>query len=145
MGWPLRRNRPSRCAESERPALMITLRETPSHVSPYLRRHEQNKIVCLSYARERGRRNDMKIDTPVFIVGGGPVGLAMALLLDRFGVDCVVAERDPATTEHPKSRGCFPRTMELFRQWGIEDAIRAVGLPDKAAGFSLLVSIAGHE
>ena len=35
---------------------------------------------------------------PVFIAGGGPVGLAMALLLDRFGVDCVVVEKS-ATTE----------------------------------------------
>ena len=61
---------------------------------------------------------DMKNDTPVFIVGGGPVGLAMALLLDRFGVDCIVAEKDPTTTKHPKSRGCLARTMELFRQWG---------------------------
>src|SRR4029453_15110418 len=88
---------------------------------------------------------DIKNDTSVFIVGGGPVGLAMALLLDRFGIDCIVAEKDPTTTEHPKSRGCLARTMELFRQWGIEDAIRARGLPDNAAGFSFVDSIAGHE
>jgi 2-polyprenyl-6-methoxyphenol hydroxylase-like FAD-dependent oxidoreductase len=89
--------------------------------------------------------NDIKNDTSVFIVGGGPVGLAMAVLLDRFGIDCIVAERDPTTTEHPKSRGCLARTMELFRQWGIEDAIRARGLPDNAAVFSFVDSIAGHE
>jgi putative polyketide hydroxylase len=89
--------------------------------------------------------NEMKKDTPVFIVGGGPVGLAMALLLDRVGIDCIVAEKDPTTTEHPKSRGCLARTMELFRQWGIEDAIRARGLPDNAAVFSFVDSVAGHE
>jgi 2-polyprenyl-6-methoxyphenol hydroxylase-like FAD-dependent oxidoreductase len=88
---------------------------------------------------------DMKNDTSVFIVGGGPVGLAMALLLDRFGIDCIVAEKDPTTTEHPKSRGCLPRTMELFRQWGIEDAIRARGLQDNSGVFSFVDSIAGHE
>jgi 2-polyprenyl-6-methoxyphenol hydroxylase-like FAD-dependent oxidoreductase len=89
--------------------------------------------------------NDMTNDTSVFIVGGGPVGLAMALLLDRFGIDCIVAERDPATTEHPKSRGCWPRTMELFRQWGVEDAIRARGLQENSAVFSFVDSIVGHE
>ena len=31
--------------------------------------------------------------TTVFIAGGGPVGLAMSLLLDRFGIDCVVVEK----------------------------------------------------
>ena len=30
--------------------------------------------------------------TSVFIVGGGPVGLAMGLLLDRFGIDAVIIE-----------------------------------------------------
>jgi 2-polyprenyl-6-methoxyphenol hydroxylase-like FAD-dependent oxidoreductase len=88
---------------------------------------------------------DMKNDTSVFIVGGGPVGLAMALLLDRFGINCIVAEKDPTTTEHPKSRGCLPRTMELFRQWSIEAAIRARGLQDNSGVFSFVDSIAGHE
>jgi 2-polyprenyl-6-methoxyphenol hydroxylase-like FAD-dependent oxidoreductase len=83
--------------------------------------------------------------TSVFIVGGGPVGLSTALLLDRFGVDCVVAERSPTTTEHPKARGCVARTMELFRQWGVEDAIRDRGLPSDAYVFSVAASIAGKE
>ena len=82
--------------------------------------------------------------TPVFIVGGGPVGLAMALLLHRFGIDCVVAEKSPATTNHPKSRGCFPRTMELFRQWGVEDAIRVRGLPDESDVFAFVESVGGR-
>ncbi len=62
--------------------------------------------------------------TSVFIVGGGPVGLAMGLLLHRFGIRCVVVERSEGTTTHPKSRGCFVRSMELFRQWGVEAPIR---------------------
>jgi len=81
----------------------------------------------------------------VFIVGGGPVGLAMALLLDRFGVSFVLAEKNPTTTDHPKARGTWSRTMELFRQWGIEDKVRARGLPNGATGFAFVETIAGRE
>ena len=84
-------------------------------------------------------------NTAVFIVGGGPVGLAMALLLHRFGVDCVVVEKSPTTTDHPKSRGCWIRTMEIFRQWGIEQRIRDRGLQDGSDMFVFVESIAGRE
>jgi 2-polyprenyl-6-methoxyphenol hydroxylase-like FAD-dependent oxidoreductase len=83
--------------------------------------------------------------TSVFIVGGGPVGLAMGLLLDRFGIDAVVVEKAPTTTDHPKSRGCWVRTMEIFRQWGVEQAIRDRGLQDKSDMFVQVESIAGRE
>lgn len=81
----------------------------------------------------------------VFIVGGGPVGLAMALLLDRFQIDFVLVERNAGITDHPKSRGCWSRTMELFRQWGIEDKVRARGLSDSTDIFVYAESIAGRE
>ena len=35
---------------------------------------------------------------PVFIVGGGPVGLALAVALDRFGIRSLVVERSATTT-----------------------------------------------
>lgn len=84
-------------------------------------------------------------ETPVLIVGGGPVGLAMGLVLHRFQVPCVVIERAPGTTDNPKSRGCWIRTMELFRQWGIEPQVRGRGLPTDADVFVYVQSIAGHE
>jgi putative polyketide hydroxylase len=65
----------------------------------------------------------------VLIVGGGPVGLATGIALRRWNVDCTLVERHPATLEHPKGRGVSTRTMEIFRQWGLEDEITAVGLP----------------
>src|ERR1700677_3960350 len=83
--------------------------------------------------------------TSVLIVGGGPVGLAMGLLLDRFGIDSVIVEKSPTTTDHPKSRGCWVRTMEIFRQWGIEGAIRDRGLQDDSDMFVQVESIAGRE
>ena len=66
---------------------------------------------------------------PVLIVGGGPVGLALAVALDRFGIRSLDVERSVTTTDHPKSRGCWVRTMEIFRQWGVED-IPAHGDPE---------------
>jgi 2-polyprenyl-6-methoxyphenol hydroxylase-like FAD-dependent oxidoreductase len=83
--------------------------------------------------------------TPILIVGGGPVGLAMALLMHRFQVHCILIERNHSTTDNPKSRGCWIRTMELFRQWGIEPHVRARGLVNGSDVFVYVDSIAGHE
>ncbi|GAA3513490.1 FAD-dependent monooxygenase [Aeromicrobium panaciterrae] len=83
--------------------------------------------------------------TSVAIVGGGPVGLSLALVLARFDIACIVLERDSSTTQHPKARGCNPRTMELFRQWGVEDAIRRRGLPENVEPAIVVESVAGPE
>jgi len=77
-------------------------------------------------------------DVPVTIVGGGPVGLSMALALARLGVRSRVLEQKETTTDHPKARGLFPRAMEIFRQWGVEEPIRARGLPPGSDSFAVL-------
>ena len=77
-------------------------------------------------------------DVPVTIVGGGPVGLSMALALARQGVRSRVLEQKETTTDHPKARGLFPRAMEIFRQWGVEGPIRARGLPPGSDSFAVL-------
>lgn len=82
---------------------------------------------------------------PVLIVGGGPVGLAMGLVLGRLGVANLVVERSATTTDHPKSRGCWVRTMEIFRQWGVESAIRDRGLPDGTDVFAYFDPVTGDE
>ena len=85
------------------------------------------------------------LSTSVLVIGGGPVGLAMGLLLHRFEIDCVVVEKTSGTTDNPKSRGCWIRTMELFRQWGIEDNVRARGLPDGSDVFVFVENMSGKE
>ncbi|MBP0625201.1 FAD-dependent monooxygenase [Cupriavidus consociatus] len=82
---------------------------------------------------------------PVLIVGGGPVGLAMAILLQRFGIEFVLLERNSSTTTHPKARGTWVRTMEIFRQWGLEDAMKRHGLPDGSDCWAFSESMSGRE
>jgi 2-polyprenyl-6-methoxyphenol hydroxylase-like FAD-dependent oxidoreductase len=84
-------------------------------------------------------------DPAVTIVGGGPVGLSLALGLARQGIESRLLDLKPTTTDHPKSRGCWLRTMEIFRQWGIEEGLRPRGLPDGADCFAVVDGIANPE
>ncbi len=68
-------------------------------------------------------------DVPVLIVGGGPVGLAMAAELGWRGIDCTLVERGDGEVVHPKTNGVNMRTMEYCRRWGIADIIREKGYP----------------
>jgi putative polyketide hydroxylase len=72
------------------------------------------------------RRRPMYNDrTPVLVVGGALTGLSSAVFLGAHGVPCVVIERHPDLLIHPRLRGINPRTVELFRQVGLEPAIKA--------------------
>ncbi|HKG28153.1 MAG TPA: FAD-dependent monooxygenase [Thermomicrobiales bacterium] len=65
--------------------------------------------------------------TPVLIVGGGLAGLSTALFLSWHGVQPLLIERHPELLIHPRARGFSQRTVELFRQVGLEPVIRAAG------------------
>jgi 2-polyprenyl-6-methoxyphenol hydroxylase-like FAD-dependent oxidoreductase len=51
---------------------------------------------------------------PVGIVGGGPVGLCLALMLAKFGVRSVVFEKNPSARSHPQAHFINNRTMEIL-------------------------------
>lgn len=87
----------------------------------------------------------MEMNTQVTIVGAGPVGLSMAIGLARMGIQCVVIEKHPSTTNHPKARGVNTRTMEIFKLWGLEKALRQYELPLEAHRFIWLESFQGKE
>src|SRR6201996_7972233 len=74
------------------------------------------------------------LDVPVLISGGGPVGLTASLLLSQHGVRSLMVERHPGTALTPKARGINARTMEVFRQCGIDAAVRAAGLAEGGTG-----------
>ena len=71
---------------------------------------------------------------PVCIIGCGPIGLAGAMLLARFGINCVLIERRAEINTHPRSRFVDTNTMELMRFLGVEKAVEDTGLgPDWTA------------
>ncbi|TMH41120.1 MAG: 2-polyprenyl-6-methoxyphenol hydroxylase [Betaproteobacteria bacterium] len=70
------------------------------------------------------------MDTQVLVVGGGPVGLTLAIDLGRRGVRCTLIEQKEAPQFLPKMERCNARTMEIFRRMGISDKVRAAGLRD---------------
>jgi 2-polyprenyl-6-methoxyphenol hydroxylase-like FAD-dependent oxidoreductase len=71
----------------------------------------------------------MKNDTPVLIVGAGPVGLALAGDLGWRGVPCMLIERGDGAIEQPKMDLVGVRTMEFCRRWGIADWVRDAPYP----------------
>jgi putative polyketide hydroxylase len=64
---------------------------------------------------------------PVLIVGGGIVGLSASLFLSHQSIVSLLVERHPGTSIHPRARGVNARTMELYRELGIDEAVRAAG------------------
>jgi 2-polyprenyl-6-methoxyphenol hydroxylase-like FAD-dependent oxidoreductase len=74
-------------------------------------------------------REDNSRRTEVLIVGGGPVGMLLALFLDRHGVSSVVFNTQDGVPTHPRGSTHNSRTMEHFRRLGISSPIRKLGLP----------------
>src|SRR5215211_2783221 len=72
----------------------------------------------------------VRVETPVLIVGGGPVGLTLAMDLAWRGIDVTVAElRRPAEAPGVKCNHISARSMEIFRRLGVAGALRSAGLP----------------
>ncbi|QYN32328.1 FAD-dependent oxidoreductase [Pseudonocardia sp. DSM 110487] len=70
----------------------------------------------------------MPTTTDVLVVGAGPAGLATAITALRHGARVLVVERRAGTSTVPRATGVSTRTMELFRFWGVDRAVRAAGV-----------------
>src|SRR5262249_23465185 len=64
----------------------------------------------------------------VVIVGGGPVGVALAIELGLRGITCALVERRRTPQRIPKGQGLTQRSMEHLHAWGTADRLRAVRL-----------------
>jgi 2-polyprenyl-6-methoxyphenol hydroxylase-like FAD-dependent oxidoreductase len=67
------------------------------------------------------------VDAPVIIVGGGPVGLALALGLARYDAHSIVLERNTEPVKESRAAVIWPRTQEILRDWGAYDRLREAG------------------
>src|ERR671935_2137689 len=72
----------------------------------------------------------------VAIVGGGPVGVALAVDLGQRGIACVLVERHLTPQPIPKGQNLTNRTLEHFYFWHCVDELRAARVmpPDYPIG-----------
>lgn len=83
---------------------------------------------------------------PVLIVGGGPVGLALAGELGWRGVACLLVEQGDGAIVTPKMNEVNVRTMEFCRRWGIADQVHNCPFPrDHARDAVFVTSFTGYE
>ena len=61
----------------------------------------------------------------VVIVGGGPVGVALAVELGLRGISCALIERRMEPQLIPKGQNLTQRAMEHLHSWGVADQVRA--------------------
>ncbi len=89
------------------------------------------------------------IVTQTLIVGGGPVGLTLAMELSARGIEVVVVERRAAG--EPPSVKCnhvSARSMEIYRRLGVARSLRDAGLPSdfpNDIAYRLTTTSVAHE
>jgi 2,4-dichlorophenol 6-monooxygenase len=86
------------------------------------------------------------LHTDVLIVGSGPAGGAAALALATLGVEHVAITKYSWTANTPRAHITNQRTVEIFRDLGIEEDIKANGTPNHLMGDTVFcTSLSGDE
>ncbi|KVI05761.1 Aromatic-ring hydroxylase-like protein [Cynara cardunculus var. scolymus] len=88
--------------------------DTFFHIKTRIRR----KVSCDYIQKRELSSNYLKNDSilPVLIVGAGPVGLVLSVLLTKLGVKCAVLEKSMTFSKHPQAHFINNRSMEVFRK-----------------------------
>lgn len=88
----------------------------------------------------------IQLEVPVLIAGGGAAGLWASIELGTFGLESLLIERHPGTSLIPKAHVLHCRTLEIFRQFGMDEAVRRAGAPpENFSQTSWYTSLGGEE
>ena len=86
------------------------------------------------------------VETDVLIVGSGPAGSSAALFLSSLGVPNIMITKYRWTANTPRAHITNQRTMEIFRDLGIEEQVLADATPHHMIGDTVFcTSLAGEE
>ncbi|MBP3035901.1 FAD-dependent monooxygenase [Arthrobacter sp. zg-ZUI100] len=86
------------------------------------------------------------VETDVLVVGSGPAGSSAALFLSSLGVPNIMITKYRWTANTPRAHITNQRTMEIFRDLGIEEQVLADATPHHMIGDTVFcTSIAGEE
>ncbi len=93
---------------------------------------------------------DLPTRTDVVIVGAGPVGMTIACLLGRYGIDTLVLDREMDILRHPRAIGTDNDGLRVLQHAGLaRDAFELIAMPrlemhSPFAGQILHAPLAGH-
>lgn len=86
------------------------------------------------------------VQTEVLIVGAGPAGAAAAVLLSTYGISNVVLNKHSGVANAPRSHITNQRTMEVFRDLGLEKEAASASTAQHLMGEHVwATSLAGAE
>ncbi|XP_054787956.1 uncharacterized protein LOC129293864 isoform X2 [Prosopis cineraria] len=99
---------------------MGLLRFIKSYNCPF-KAKTRNRVYTLQHIQSRGFSkselfNDRDAVLPVLVIGAGPVGLVLSILLTKLGIKCAVLERNTTFSKHPQAHFINNRSMEIFRK-----------------------------
>jgi NADPH-dependent 2,4-dienoyl-CoA reductase/sulfur reductase-like enzyme len=96
-----------------------------SHRKRHLLVRKKNRVggaieLCTLRYRKAGQWSAQFQNTDVFVIGGGPAGLAVAIAARQKGLQAIVADGAAPPIEKPCGEGMMPETLAALRDLGVE-------------------------